>query len=120
MTAHGFLPRLFVFQIVMLMFAIVAFVIKEWWMGGGILILILAFTLPVNSALSEDPRIKENGEILTVLAGYDQMLVEVSYKLRAGKATEEDREHVLRQRAEFEETIELHPTDNRCIYRWKK
>jgi hypothetical protein len=120
MTGNAFLPGLFIFQIL----EIAAAVFFSWrgyyWLAGGCILLLIAFTLPVRGAYSLDPKMEVNSDILTILSGYHILLMEMSSKVRCGQASEEEYQSLKAEVAEFKKKIEIDPDDDRCIYRWKK
>jgi hypothetical protein len=120
MTGNAFLPGLLIFQILELVAAGYFFWRGYDWLAAGAIILLLAFTMPVWGAYSEDPKMKVNSDILTILAGYDNEAVTVLHGIRCGLKTEADYAAIKAKEAEFKKRIEFDPDDDRGIYRWKQ
>lgn len=120
MAGNVFLPRLFILQLVGLIAA--GYCVSQGWYGLaiGCVLCLLAFTIPVYSAYSEDPKMAVNGDILTRLQAYTNEQIRIIQGVRIGRNDWGVYYQAKAEEEAFRSSIEIDPNDPRCIYRWKK
>lgn len=120
MTGNTFTLRLFIFQILELLAGIAFLVLGYPLLAIGCGVAIVVFTLPVRRAYAPDAKIEVNGEILTVLHGFQNQQSRMLWSIRLGTRCWCDLRKLEAQEAEFRQRIELDPLDPRGLYRWKR
>jgi hypothetical protein len=120
MTGNAFVPRLFILQLLFLAATAYAFLNGWYVLMIGEILLIFAFTLPVRSAYSSDPKITINGEIEEILQAYTNNRSSVLWSIKMGSGCWDDYYRLEDEQKQFEKSIEIDPYDDRCIYRWKE